>query len=331
MEDSQRQDEHWTVRRQKAALCKIHNLHYDPRLTSGCTLCRKEGNVEPPAKPQFLPLLLLILALVVLIARIFVPAIREMIFPPPSTVVETNTSTAPATLNPEVFRDAITAVDSALYTNSASDLDGMRQELSTTMRRLETELARSELPNGLAAAADVRRLVDSLPPTMTLDSLNDARQSWPPVRTKNFGSADWFRHPAPKAPYDDRVAIAVYRDITASLESIAGDAVTRATTLSQPALRGFEDEAEDQRRAQEWEDLSVGWEQQINGLRSGMPERPSAGAQAKLLAAIQRLEQVLAQAGNASRSGLDGSVERWQTASQQATEARVSFEDLLYQ
>ncbi len=56
-------DDHWIKRRQRAAKCKIHGLHYDPELTSGCTLCRKEGLAAlPRKKPQMLVMLLSMLA-----------------------------------------------------------------------------------------------------------------------------------------------------------------------------------------------------------------------------------------------------------------------------
>jgi hypothetical protein len=328
MGDQEQQDEHWTVRRQKAALCKVHNLHYDPRLTSGCILCRKEGDTEPPPKPQFLNLLLIILALVMVVAKVFVSATSA---PVPATVIEEAVPDEALRLDPELFRPALTAVDTSLYASRKSEIAVMGEDLRAALTTLERELLESPLAAAPTAADDVRELIDKLPDILDLGFLQNVREAWPPLRAANFARASWFRYPV-ASHGEDRAVLAAYQDVTSNLAGLVEDAASHAEVLSEPVMSGFGDTGDETaRREQQWASSGAEFRQRLEALRSRLPDRPDTSAGAGFLVATQALEKAFAQVASSVVGGLAGADGRLEAAREAVAEAQQAFDNLVYQ
>ncbi len=325
-----RDEEHWTVRRQRMVKCKIHGLHYDPRLTSGCAVCRKEGLIAapPPVKPQFLPLLLLILAIVLVIYGVFLPGLRNQGGEQEALVPETQTAHK---LDPEGYREAIETVETALYENPASDLALMTDDARLALAALAEGLRTSPHQISRQAATQIDLLMAGLPEeTATLESFEQARAEWPRLRLRYFSPASWFNRTANAAASDDRVTLATYRDLAGDLMALVDEGSGHIEELSQPTAPNYVDPEDEARKIRQWQSYRKEWFGRLEALRSRLPERPGTDANAEILMATQHLEQAFSRATSLAEARLDsGAVSRFEAAFSLTEKAHRSFDDIL--
>ena len=324
-------DQDWTKRRQRVAKCKIHGLHFDPELTSGCVLCRKEGlAAEPRTRPQLVVLLLTLLGLVVVLSRFF-DTRASVLAPSVSDDVPEAAAAAPARdrLDPEAYRPALEAVERAIFETPAQDLDTMRDQFSYSLRRLNRQLnATPEAPTAATVAA-----VDDLGERLylqpfDLEVIRDHRQAWIELRERHFDRALWFKVAARIDPRTDRVALTTYQQVVTDLLSLLDEGSSRAQELSQPAAPNFTDPEDEAQKREEWSLFQADWQARMKALRGQLPDRPSAAADPKILAAAQRLESLFARLPSLGGSGIPAAGQIDQVAAS-AEETRRSFEDLL--
>ncbi len=317
-------EEHWTVRRQRMVRCKVHGLHYDPRLTSGCAKCRKEGLIAPPtrAKPQFLPLLLLVLAIVLVVYTVFLPGFRGREGEAEEVVPETHEAYR---LVADDFRLAVERVETSLFENPASDRELMADDARLALAALAVDLRESPHRVARQAAREVELYRDRLQEgSATPTSFQAVRSEWPNFRRRYFFPASWF-HRATDASGGDRVALATYRDLAGGLMELVDEGLVRVGELSQPPASEGEGD-----RVREWRGYREDWLERLEALRSGMPERPGMHTDAELLMATQRLEQAFAQAKTLGQVQLDsGAASRFDAAFSLCEKAHRSLDDIL--
>lgn len=324
-------DQEWMKRRQRVAKCKAHGLHYDPELTAGCVLCRKEGlDAAPRTRPQLIVLLLAILGMVVLLSRFFDNRSALLL---PAAETQAQTSEARATragrLDPNAFRSALEAVERALFETPGDDLEAIRDQIAYSLRQLNRKLNASTGASTAAAVAAVDELMERiylLP--LSLDALQEQRDAWLKLRSEHFGRAMWFKIPAAIDPRTDRAALTTYQQVLSDLMSLLDEGSSRARELSQPVAPNFADPEAEARNREEWSRYQTDWQARMSALREELPARPGAGADPKILVAAQKLESVFSRLPSLGSSGVPAPGQIDQVAAA-AEEARRSFEELL--
>lgn len=324
-----RDEEHWTVRRQRMVRCKVHGLHYDPRLTSGCAKCRKEGLIAAPAreKPQFLPLLLLILAIVLVIYSVFLPGFRKRGVVQEELVPETLTAHK---LDPDGYREKIEKVETALYDNPATNIPLMVDDARLALTALAEGLNASPHHIGQRAAKDADELKAHLPEDSelaTVEGFEQARAEWPAFRSRYFSTVSWFRPLLNADKNDDRVKLAAYRDLAGDLLALVGEGSARAEELSSERIPSWEDQ---ERPTREWQRYREEWLGRVEALRSQLPGRPGIRADSEVLIATQHLEQAFSEAKSLAGTKLDSATaSRFEAALSLSEKAHRSFDDIL--
>lgn len=323
-------DKDWVERRQRAAKCKLHGLHFDPRLTSGCVLCRKEGVTAPPReKPQLVVMLLSLLGIAVVLYRIFGPGdltaeTETAVEEGPAFVVSSSR------LDPEDYRSAIEEVERAFFETPASDLGVMGDQIAGALARLVEELNRHPSPKSDEAAAaleDMSRRIIGVP--LDLAYLQELRREWERLRRQHFGSELWFVTLSTIDESTDRAALTTYRDVASDLYSLLGEGTARAVDASTPLAPNTVDPDYQARKLEEWRLFQSGWRQEIDSLKDRLPRRPDTDTDPRILLATQRLEHAFSQASSlASLEGMPAP-RRVEDAVETVRRALQSFEDLL--
>ena len=295
----------WVARRREKAKCKIHGLHYDPQLTSGCALCRKEGlAAEPRKKPQLVVMLLALLGVAVVAYRMFGPG--SMLFDGSFTVAaETDAPEAavdrPAVaplLDPERHRGELESVQ-GVFSGVERDLLTVRDGLISAFAGLEGALrSRQPTSRGLKAAEELgawRRRLAEMPPT--LQDLRQARQRWVLFEQRYFRPASWLARPVAEDSSDPLVLTA-YHGSTQRLLSLLDEGVNEAQRLTDSgeilsdAAPPGSPEAETLRR-EDWSRYLAEWRDRLAQTRRNLPPRPGAETNSALLLAAQKLEEAL--------------------------------------
>lgn len=328
--------EHWTIRRQRAVRCKIHGLHYDPKMTSGCSLCRKEGIKERPrSRPQLIVFLLALLGLALVIYRIFGPGgirgngtVAAEVESPIDYATGEVTSSA---LDPERYRDELEALEQALFAPQADELGGIGAIIVAAAADLSRAIRVAEPQDGRHAMDAIAQLGRSLEgDELTLNKLNASREIWSRLRLKHFRQASWFLATAPTFPPTDRAALTVYRTAIDELLGLIREGSEQARTVA--VLPDFGEE-ERGRRQEQWWDFARDWQQRLDQLERQLPERPTAEASTSVLLAIRNLEEALTRVRALATDRelpFDRSFgARFEEADAAVERARISFDDLL--
>ncbi len=326
-------EEHWTTRRQRAVKCKTHGLHYDPRLTSGCALCRKElPAAAPRQKPQMVVMLLSLLAVAVILYRVLGPGTigaEAAIEAPPETTTAALDATS-AQLSPEPYRREIQAVDRAFFDTSEVELERMSDQILFTLRQLSRRLAASQPAAGRPAIESLDLLAARFPSGgLSLDLLHELRTEWVRLRDRHFQDALWYVFPGAVDPRTDRAALVAYRGVAEDLLALLGEGSDRAAVLSAPTAPNYVDPEDAARKREQWRAFRSQWEGRIADLKRQLPERPGVKADPQVLLAARRLEQAFSRVTSlASGNGLP-SPTRIGEAFDAVEQARRSFDDLL--
>lgn len=276
----------WAERRQRMVRCKIHRLHYDPQMTSGCALCLREAaKTVPQRAPQFTLILLCILGMALVLYQVFGPGQSLGV---DSLLVEEETILAPpptfTRLAPGPHRQPLETLESELFA-AIEDSDDLRASGASSVaaaQALSESIRRLEAPDHAVAAA-VDDLAGSVSETFRFADRERLRQDWLELRRRNFQPAPWFRSAVAKAAPEVRVLVAQHRDLADSLRALVFEGVAAAQEL--------EAAADDEARKAQWQETAADWRRRLDELWQPEPQRPAADADLELLIAVQALEE----------------------------------------
>ena len=325
-------DTSWAERRRRMVKCKIHGLHFDPEMSTGCTRCLREAaKTQPQRPPQLVLILLCILGMAFILLYIFGPGGQAA--PAVDLGIASAQVSAAQKLDPEPFRQPIESLETALFRTPIDETDDLlvvSADVSASSRYLSTRILEDEPTEGLAAADLIARLGQAVPTNqVALTDIQQARRQWLRIREQRLLSADWFIDPEDLETSLDTSSFSEYSAIASSLRSLIDDGLTEVQILSDQAAT-FPADGEGS-PAERWRLFIRDWQGQISSVASRMPSRPSARADGRLLLAIQDLEQALTQVrALATDPNLPSiSDNRFDDATNAALRAQQGFDDLL--
>ncbi|NJL26665.1 MAG: hypothetical protein HC897_01725, partial [Thermoanaerobaculia bacterium] len=226
--------ESWVERQQRLVRCKIHGLHYDPKLTSGCIICRKQ---EQPKRrsPQLAIMLLLLLGIVFVFLQLLTPWLKQPSAETGPAIAEIEAQSAetqapgrPPRLEPQPFRGAIEALEGALFRPQTPDLSEIDDQVAAAGSRLSEELQRGGGDMGLAAAASIDSLLERWQTSLgTLQDVEKARSQWIESRDRFFEEAPWYSHLSSDVGRVERVTLLAYREVAAEAEALIADGLAQ--------------------------------------------------------------------------------------------------------
>ncbi len=293
-------NQNWLERRRQAARCKIHGLHFDPQLTAGCALCRKEGLLTKKHRgPQLVILLLALLGMTVVAFRMFGPnggLGTRLGLPRTLTTATTEPPSAPSPalvkLDSEDFRNTLQDLEGALFKPQTTDLDTAGTEIDVATDALSAQLLQQNPADAQEVARAISILGDdaNLSP-FTLGQLEKIRARWLRLRQRHFQPAPWLTVPETSPAALDPAMVLAYREIASRLVSLIQLGATEArTTSSTPPVPANATES-----LETWRELTGSLREEIEKLRERLPQRPGPQAPTTLLVVIQDLEQTLGQ------------------------------------
>lgn len=303
----------WLERQRRMVKCKEHGLHYDPKLSSGCTLCAKDAARQIPRRaPQLTLILLCLLGMAVALYQIFgIRAEGIPAFTLGSAESEEATVSFPARLDPEPHREEIENLEVALYRPAimtTRDLPTAGRHIADAARGLSEAIARRHPGDGTAVAAAITRLTTAADDEFTFADLRSARVLWSRIRASYFHPASWYRSPPSNGLEEQRARLADYRDAASELMGLIGEASGELAALESaraPAPGGG---------TSDWHQFSSDWRQRLREAWSSLPAgAPSGVDDARVLLAVQQLERAFRRAETAVQAsdpaGLDEALE----------------------
>ena len=326
--------ENWIERRKRYVRCKVHGLHFDPQMSSGCALCRKEGRLTtPPQRPQFLILLLSLLGMAGMAFYLFGPYAeavtdRPLTGTPPDLTPEKNA----VRLDSDLYRDEIVRLETSLLRSADSDLSNLFDSIGSGLEDLAAAIREREPAERQMAAADLDVVAGPFnAATPELEALRDARDGWLRIRRERFTRESWFGVVANAET--DRAVLATYQQAAQDLVGLILEAQLEAEALAEPSTPSYGtdlDRAAERDRKERWQSYLGDLQQRLEQLRSDLPARPDAGAPAQLLMATQKLEQAIERTRSMTRGTTATSASRsLDPLVQMAEDARQAFDELL--
>lgn len=278
--------------------CKAHGLHFDPEMSTGCTLClRAAAKSVPKRPPQLVVILLCILGMASILFYIF--GVQRGAAPRALDLgVATSPSLRTERIDPEAFRQPLEALEISLFQtriDEPSDLLIVSSDVAAQAEYLSARILEAKPIDGETTADQVARFGQSVPTDqVTFNDIQLARGQWLRLRDLRLKPAPWFYQPSEEGPTVAEISASGYSDVASGLRNLLDTGAAQAQALSDPTGSGIgSDEA-----AETWKTFTRDWRQQLASLESRLPARPSADADGQLLAAIQDLEQALAQMRN---------------------------------
>ena len=318
----------WAERRGRIVKCKPHGLHYDPEMTTGCTLCLRDAakNRQRATRP---PQLVLILLCLLGMAAILLYLSGQNQATPLLDLGVAVESEAVQKLDPEPYRGSILALESVLFRtplDETYDLLVVSEEARAATEELSAAILRNEPIQGLDAADLIARMGQAIPADqVAVTDVDRARLQWTRLRQQRFQEAPWFSPPAgPGEP--TTLATSEYSNAASSLRALLEDGAAEAAALNDPgdALAGDGDPVF------RWQVYARDWLGEIQDLERRLSARPSADAANELLIAVQELERALSQARALATSAQPPDVTdpRFDEAITAALRAEQSFDEL---
>lgn len=321
----------WAERRRRMVKCKIHGLHYDPEMSTGCTLClRDAAKAEQPARP---PQLVLILLCLLGMAAILL-YISGSESPEAAGTLDLGIASDPAAdapkLDPEPYRTPFETLETALFRtplDETEDLLVVSSNFQAAAGDLSSTILRDESVDGLTAANEIALMGQGIPTDqVAFADIQRARAQWIRIRKQRFLQAPWFSEPS-AAPARPDTTIADYSDVAASVRALIEDGAAEIEAMSDPAdAAPGEDDT-----ALRWRTFARDFLAELDSLESRLPARPTADAAAGLLVAIQDLEQALSLARALASSATPPAVtdNRFDDGVDAALRAQQGFDDLV--
>lgn len=322
-------DTSWAERRQRMVKCKIHGLHFDPEMSTGCTRCLREAaKAQPKRPPQLVLILLCLLGMAFILLYLFGPGQNQATRRVDLGVASVDNSVEK--LDPEPFRGAIESFETALFRtpiDETEDLLIVGADISSSASYLSSRILEAEPTAGLTAADLIARLGQGISTDqVAMSDVDRARIQWLRIRKRRLQSADWFLDPSQATTADDSTSVAAYSNIASDLRSLVDDGLAEAQLLNDPTLPATGENSGLER----WRVFSRDWRRQIDTVAGRMPSRPGADANSGLLLAIQDLERALTQIrALASDPNLPGETDsRFEDTVDIALRAQQGFDDL---
>ncbi len=316
----------WAERRGRMVKCKIHGLHFDPEMTTGCTLCLRDEAKSRRSVSRPPQLVLILLCLLGMAAILLYLSGQNLASP----LVELGLGTEPAAvqkLDPEPYRGSITTLESALFRTPLDepyDLLVVSDDARVATEELSAAILRNEPVQGLETADLIARMGQAIPADqVAVSDIDRARLQWARLRQQHFQAASWFSPPAsPGEP--TAVPTSEYSDAAVSLRALLEDAAAEAEALSDPTAPAGDDPAFG------WQLFARDWLSELEDLERRLSARPSADASSELLLAVQQLERALAQARALATSAQppDAADPRFDEAIGAALRAEQGFDEL---
>lgn len=306
--------------KRRAVRCKIHGLHYDPALTSGCSRCRKEGLSR--TKPVFLSLLLTLLALSVVAAVV----IQGLIDFEPSTARAADTAdtgtngtdgtdgadgtatTARGKVDPAPYRSQLLALEDALYDDSVTDLVVIADRVAVAAAALAAALR--AVPGHRWAADEVMVFEEAVrgDDAPSLATLAQHRDRWLGLRQRLFATAPWLIRDA--ASPTDRLTAAATRDVAVALIEL----VDEAAAVDDASWSSFEET----------------WRRRLDEIMDRMPPPPAYDTDPRLLVGRRDLDRAIAELAAFAFEGAPETVrERLDVIAERLASSRDRLEEAL--
>jgi len=324
-------DTSWAERRQRMVKCKIHGLHFDPEMSTGCARCLREvAKTQPQRAPQLVVILLCILGMAFILFYLFGPG-RGTSTDLIDLGVASSTAPAADRLDPEPYREQVEALETALFRTPIDETDDMliiSADIAATAADLSSTIVATDPTGGLTAADLIARLGQSVPTDQVVQGdIQKARDQWLRLRKQQLLPADWLFSPEAAGAAGETTSAAGYSDVASSLRASIEDGLAEVQTLADAAadtIPGTPPPVEG------WRSFARDWRQQLDSLESRLPARPSARDDGRLLAAIQDLEKALAQARAlaAAANPPDAEDSRFNEAIDMALRAQQGFDEL---
>ncbi|MEM8932439.1 MAG: hypothetical protein AAGE94_14755, partial [Acidobacteriota bacterium] len=251
-----------------------------------------------PRGPKFIPLLMSILAIAVILYQLFGPDLDLGldfldVEDVESLAIDDEITETDSRLDPERFRDSITALEGRLFAPDLVDQDlaGYSEALAGDLDVLAIRF-RAEGTDAFDAAAEtLEASSSSLSTPVTMSRLETLRGEWAQLRGSLFLPVDWF-HSASVEGGDEQemLTLASYRQNAFDTLSLVEDALTEVE------LYLTEDLADDDalaRRDTDWQAFVDRWRDQHAEVADRRLPRPDARATNDQLLAIQDFEQRL--------------------------------------
>lgn len=283
----------WLERQRRMVKCKKHGLHFDPKMSSGCTLCAKETARQVPRRtPQLTLILLCLLGMTVAVYQMLgIRSEEATAFDDGDAELVDAAATSATRLDPEPYREAIEDLEDALYrpaVTSTRDLPAAGRHLADAARGLGEAIARRDPRSGEAAVAAITRLATASGDDYTFAELRSARVFWSRIRASYFHPADWYRSPPPSDLEERRALLADYRNAASELLGLIGEA---SAALGNSGVPAAEDGGDG------WRQFSSDWRQRLREAWSSLPAGPPPGVDdAAVLLAVQKLERAFRRA-----------------------------------
>ncbi len=323
-------DTSWAERRGRMVKCKTHGLHYDPEMSTGCTLCmRNTAKVRVARPPQLVLILLCILGMTAILFYLFGPGRGET-----TDIIDLGMASRPTAaaemIDPEAYRQPVESLEIALFRTSLDDTEDLlvvSADIRSSASELSAAILQAETEDGLATADLIARMGQAIPSDqIVVGDVQRARDQWLQIRRQRFLPADWFSQPAVAGAESADASAADYSDVAASLRTLIEDGAVEIEALNDlDALPGEDDPA------LRWRNFARDWLAELDSLESRLPDRPGADATAELLVAVQDLEQALRQARVLASSAQSPSAtdNRFDDAADAALRAQQGFDELI--
>ncbi len=317
----------WAERRRRMVKCKIHGLHFDPEMSTGCTLClRDAAKAQRPTRPP--QLVLILLCLLGMAAILLYISGQDTTAGNIDLGIASDPAAAVPKLDPEPFRSAFEALETALFLtplDETEDLLIVSSNIRSATDELSSVILRDEPVHGLTAADQIARMGQAVPlDQVVVADIQLARNQWRGIRRQRFLPADWFSEPSAIAARPEASA-SEYSEVASDIRVLIEDGATQIEALSAPSGIPGEDDP-----AFRWQTFARDWQDQLDSLESRLPSRPGAGANSELLIAIQDLEQAirLARAIASSPQPPSATDNRFDDAVNAALSAQQGFDNL---
>ncbi|MEM7351234.1 MAG: hypothetical protein AAF657_10540 [Acidobacteriota bacterium] len=321
-------DTSWAERRQRMVKCKIHGLHFDPEMATGCTRCLREAaKAQPKRPPQLVVILLCLLGMAFILLYLFGPGQNQA--PRRLDLGVASVDRNAEKLDPEPFRRPIEALETVLFRTPVDDSDDLLvigADISSSTSYLSNRILEVEPNVGFTAADLIARVGQGISvDQVAMPDIERARTQWLRIRKQQLQGADWFLDPSQTQVADESSSYAEYSAIASSLGNLVNDGLAEAQLLNDPTLPATGEESS----AERWRIFIRDWRPEIDNLARRMPARPSANADGRLLAAIQDLEAALSQArALASEANLPSTSDsRFEEAINVALRAQQGFDE----
>ncbi|MEO1085477.1 MAG: hypothetical protein AAFY88_14655, partial [Acidobacteriota bacterium] len=244
--------------------------------------------------PQFIMVLLSLLALSLILYRLFGP---ELLRQENEDISDTFAPTAVdaavsgVRTDPEPLRSEIESFERALLGGeSASNLDELRSTISAEASVLSERIR--QLSAEQPALVDLGErfqslLIDVQTSSLELEKLADLREEWVDLRDSALRKASWFTAPPKGAFAQDTSFLIAYRQSADSLLSLVDLARSEAESFSEMVADG-------EPIQESWREFERDFTEQLRDIERSIPaERPGVKASTQLLSAIQQLERTV--------------------------------------